>query len=131
MSENAWQIRRASLETLGFTSYQDYLDSELWQTIRRQVLDRDLHRCRCRKAATQVHHSDYSVATLRGERLHRLVSVCRRCHEIGSLVDGRVVSPVVTDARLKILRMRTRTAKQRRRLARMLPAATERAQRRG
>jgi len=70
-----------SLSRLGFHFYGDYLKSDLWKTIRSQVLQRDGHKCvRCQKAANQVHHEAYDIQTLSGKCLQRLKSSCGKCH---------------------------------------------------
>lgn len=74
--------RTDALSRLGFASYPDYLKSGLWESIRERVLGRDDHKCeRCGGEATQVHHAAYDIATLRGECLDRLYSVCREHHK--------------------------------------------------
>lgn len=67
---------------LGFASYADYLTSVLWAEIREAVLDRDNRQCRiCDRKARAVHHIDYSEATMIGDSLESLVSVCHNCHK--------------------------------------------------
>lgn len=74
--------RNATLQTLGFPAYIDYLDSALWARIRRSVMERDREKCICCGSyATCVHHADYDRATLVGESMDRLVSLCHRCHD--------------------------------------------------
>lgn len=71
----AWQI-------LGFESYDAYLRSDLWYSIRRKVLCRDSYGCvLCDEAATQVHHQDYSMDVLKGKDLAPLHSLCNECHD--------------------------------------------------
>lgn len=63
-------------------NYRAYLKSPLWAKIRRRVLRRDQHRCQsCGGRARQVHHGRYDDATLSGETLEHLFSLCGRCHE--------------------------------------------------
>ena len=77
-----YTLRNELLPKLGFPSYKDYLNSCLWAEIRDAILDRDNHLCRlCQAAARIVHHIDYSEATLRGDSLDELVSLCHGCHE--------------------------------------------------
>lgn len=75
-----WRI----LLRLGFATYADYLQSDLWQDIRKRVLalrsDRRCDNCE-KERAVQVHHRTYDEKTLRGLRLDRLVPLCRKCHE--------------------------------------------------
>ncbi len=71
-----------NLQSLGFVSYADYLKSPLWASIRSRVyaskgricLDCKSHR------ATQIHHRQYDLETLKGDTLNYLVPVCRNCH---------------------------------------------------
>ena len=86
--------RNNRLRSLGFDSYPAYLSSSLWYAIRRRVLERDHCICRSCKvaAATQVHHADYEVKTLRGETIERLFSVCEGCHHRGEFDGDRKTS---------------------------------------
>ncbi len=78
----SYAARNTLLKKLGFPSYPDYLDSLLWATIRDAVLDRDERRCRlCQGEARAVHHIDYEEATLLGDCIDTLVSICHACHE--------------------------------------------------
>ena len=85
-----YRTRAEHLRTLGFSSYTLYLQSDLWYTIRRAVLKRDRHVCRCcmEARATQVHHLKYSARVLRGENIGWLISVCAGCHERSSVDEG-------------------------------------------
>ena len=73
--------RATVLRGMGYTSYRAYLDSELWQSVRRKALDRYpiCQLCPSREA-TQVHHQSYDEPTMRGESPFNLLSVCSRCH---------------------------------------------------
>lgn len=74
--------RRFVLKRLGFSSYSEYLNSELWAEIRSSVLDRDGRKCKlCSMTAAVVHHIEYTLVTLRGDCLDSLVSLCRSCHD--------------------------------------------------
>lgn len=74
----------AALARLGFGSYQQYLASPLWQSIRQRVFEKKGRTClSCgTNRATEVHHRQYDVATLRGETLKHLDPICGHCHEI-------------------------------------------------
>lgn len=62
--------------------YQDYLQSDLWKSIRQIVLERDSHTCRiCGAPAQAVHHSNYSMAVLSGRSIVALFSICNSCHK--------------------------------------------------
>jgi hypothetical protein len=67
---------------LGFSTYSDYLASDLWKSIRARVLKRDHGQCcRCGRGATQVHHKSYHINVLLGRTLKPLVSICHTCHK--------------------------------------------------
>lgn len=88
--------RDVNLAMMGYSSYEEYLDSDLWQTIRLRVLERDNHLCRvCDKPerpAACVHHTSYAVSVLKGEDISSLYSLCHGHHltvEFDSTVPGR------------------------------------------
>lgn len=74
------RCRKATLRSLGFASYQDYLASQLWAEIRRQVLADNTNCIRCRKPAEQVHHETYCLEVLAGRDRSKLHSICGNCH---------------------------------------------------
>lgn len=81
-AKNPYKVRNTLLRSLGFDSYQNYLQSELWGQIRGQVLSRDSFTCCvCKKFATEVHHRSYTKAGLTGESLNSMQSVCGDCHQ--------------------------------------------------
>lgn len=65
----------------GFPSYEAYLQSPHWKSLRRRVLQRDQWRCRLcgRKKDLQVHHDRYT--DLLSEDIRYLKTMCRKCHE--------------------------------------------------
>ena len=70
-----------------YTSYREYLDSEVWKQKRQAVMDRERGRCqlirangRCYEPASQVHHIEYP-SQWGGERLIDLRAVCDGCHQ--------------------------------------------------
>lgn len=73
--------RNLILKIMGFESYKDYLNSDLWQEIRLKVLEGHSFICsRCGLKANQVHHTSYRIEVLKGEKLKSLVPLCGRCH---------------------------------------------------
>lgn len=73
--------RAASLRTLGFNSYQAYLDSPLWENIRHRVIASTKGVCAvCGKGACQVHHTSYCVEAMAGRANKLLVPLCGTCH---------------------------------------------------
>lgn len=86
--------RRYALGVLGYADYRDYLLSPFWATLRAEVLLASAGRCaKCRGKATEVHHENYELSTLKGESRGGLVAVCRKCHqrltELGLKATGR------------------------------------------
>jgi hypothetical protein len=91
-----YKVRAEVVIELGFSSYQDYLASELWSGIRNAVMDRDCKTCGiCRRPATHVHHLRYTKTVLLGLNLDQLVCLCARCHKrLEFKPNGRKTSPV-------------------------------------
>lgn len=78
---NPYYERSRNLREMGFDSYEAYMASNLWYRIRNSVLLAAKRACvGCGKHATEVHHKNYALATLRGETLTMLAPVCRQCH---------------------------------------------------
>src|SRR4051794_29244035 len=78
---SAYSTRDTTLRLMGYESYTAYLLSPLWRSIRRVVFKLKGVQCSlCSRPARQVHHINYSEATLRGEDLSGLAPICRRCH---------------------------------------------------
>lgn len=65
--------------------YEDFLDSDYWQAVRRLVLKRDRHACtKCAagpKAILQVHHRTYQHHGQEHLFLGDLATLCRQCHK--------------------------------------------------
>lgn len=87
----AYRARAYALKSMGFESYQDYLQSSLWKQIRRRALDRDGGKCCvCGGTANQVHHQTYSIDVLTGKNIRPLKSLCDACHRgVEFKDDGR------------------------------------------
>lgn len=85
MGEAKSQTRAESLAQLGFSSYREYLDSDLWRSIRASVFRaKGRMCCCCGKRATQIHHTYYSFRTLSGDPASLENSawpVCAKCHK--------------------------------------------------
>lgn len=67
-----------------FSSGPEYFQSPLWDIIRREVIGRDVNRCRytltyCNREAIQVAHTSYDIFTLMGLQPGHLVSFCDEC----------------------------------------------------
>ncbi|KKM74076.1 hypothetical protein LCGC14_1404030 [marine sediment metagenome] len=77
------------IKSLGFDSYQDYLDSGFWKAIRNRILKRDLNSCTiCGSPANQVHHLRYTPKVLLGIKTKWLKSICSSCHYTVEFSDG-------------------------------------------
>lgn len=86
-----YRMRDREVRLLGFDGYLQYLQSELWKTIRARVLARDKGVCLlCGEPATEVHHVRYTRETLRGDDDTRLASLCRSCHYTVEYTAGNV-----------------------------------------
>ena len=100
-----WRDRR--LREAGFSSYRGYLASVVWRKIRARVMV-DGPQCwaLCGRKATQVHHTDYFVATLAGDDLSKLLPVCGACHQRIEYHDkaGHKLSPSQASSKLRSLR---------------------------
>lgn len=79
--------RNRMLDALGFSSYADYLSSDLWKAVRASVLTEGVKCSCCRRQASQVHHHFYTPANLAGETTVGLYPICAGCH--GSVELGK------------------------------------------
>lgn len=91
MNHFTYKERNAHLRTMGFESYADYLESDLWGDIRHRVMSLKGGKCQlCNNAATQVHHARYTASNLSGKRLRHLFALCAYHHSrIEILPTGR------------------------------------------
>jgi rRNA maturation protein Nop10 len=77
-----YKSRRKVLKRLGFKSYQAYLASPLWRSVREQVYALKGDRCTiCGSPATELHHNRYHRKDLLGLTLDNIHPLCRECHE--------------------------------------------------
>jgi len=77
----SYDLRDEVLLKMGFSSYKEYLGSDLWKAIRSRALSTKGNYCfRCGRFTCLVHHTNYSPEVLRGETLKGLVPVCTECH---------------------------------------------------
>ena len=73
--------RSKILKDLRFSSYREYLSSDVWESIRLRALVRDEFQCQvCGKSANHVHHRSYTREPLSGLSIDELVSLCKDCH---------------------------------------------------
>lgn len=74
---------RDGLKMLGFSSYQQYLKSPLWQAVKCKVFAVNGKECLlCNNPASTVHHRKYTALTLIGEQLNYLSPICNSCHKM-------------------------------------------------
>lgn len=75
VSRNEW------LRLLGFANYQEYLASDLWKNIRREVYKAKGHDCfLCGNQAQALHHNRYHKNDLTGKRMKFIFPICNLCH---------------------------------------------------
>jgi hypothetical protein len=100
-----YRERNTILRRAGFGSYAAYLKSDLWNSIRHRVLAKNNGCClRCGRPAVNVHHTQYTLAALRGKRIGSLVPLCRPCHRSGEFgPDGSKVTLSQANVRLGLL----------------------------
>lgn len=77
-----YDARRHVLLSMGFSTYKEYLLSNLWASIRAKVL-LDCPGCRVclDKKAVVVHHRSYAKDVMEGNDLEPLISMCMGCHK--------------------------------------------------
>lgn len=86
---NSYVDRNRLVRQLGFPSYDKYLASALWRTIKERQL-KDVPLCEvCNEPAQVVHHAAYDLFVLNGDGSykHFLHSLCHGCHH-GIEFDG-------------------------------------------
>ena len=92
-----YRERDESLKSIGFESYEDYLKSPLWRSVRRKVIDRAKGRCcGCGDTANQVHHRFYTREVLLGIRTEEkfMVAICGSCHKFIEIGDDGKKLPI-------------------------------------
>jgi hypothetical protein len=72
-----YKERNILLSSLGFGSYGEYLQSELWDSIRKVAMKDKCH-C-CSGHAQHLHHRIYTIETLT-KPSSQLISLCEACH---------------------------------------------------
>lgn len=103
-----YEDRRLLVADLGFTTYREYLRSDLWKSIRSRVFEEKSRNCcnrKCQKKATCVHHEFYTASALEGSCIRYLWPLCDTCHSKvharrkGKMVDlmesSRILSRMV------------------------------------
>lgn len=90
-----YRSRNEIVIALGFAGYHEYLDSDLWRSIRRRCFDVFGSSCHfCGRDATQVHHARYDERVMAGEDMSALYPVCGQCHHVGEFaINGDKLPP--------------------------------------
>lgn len=79
--QETYNDRNLVLKELGFNSYADYRDSELWASIRRRAFAKHGSTCLlCKQQADVLHHFSYRKEVLEGKQLDKLKPLCDECH---------------------------------------------------
>jgi len=79
---SSYRERDQIVRELGFASYREYLDSDLWRTIRCRVYRNKGGFCRiCKAPATEIHHNTYTRRVMGGADIGPLHPLCRSCHK--------------------------------------------------
>lgn len=81
MTGDTYEERNSTLYHLGFSSYAEYLESDLWKKIRDRVYKMKGRGCLlCERPATELHHNRYHKNDLLGKTLSFIHPICRDCH---------------------------------------------------
>lgn len=102
-----YTARNLFLRKRGYASYEDYLQSEVWKSIKAAVLDRTPKCEVCTGDASIIHHAKYSASTLFDSDDPALVSMCNGCHQLIEFAnDGKKLD--WSEVNDKLLRLLTR-----------------------
>lgn len=83
MPAQTYRDRDVILRDIGFARYADYLESDLWKSIRARAIALHGDKCRlCGQPANRVHHLGYGKAVLLGLSLKPLVPLCDYHHHV-------------------------------------------------
>ena len=98
-----YDLRDLTLKRLGLGNYPRYLRSDLWESIRYMVWERDGGTCQaCGRRGHSTHHRNYRGETLLGEDLSGLILLCKGCHRrIEFKGRYKVMCPKEVDLRLQ------------------------------
>jgi hypothetical protein len=103
-SEEEWQSLVALRKTKPLSEWyrQDYLQSNLWKSLRAIVLENDGNRCLlCDAEARFVHHVSYDDTIMRGLDLRCLWFLCGGCHDAVEFDGDRKLSIFESSTRLE------------------------------
>lgn len=78
----SYKRRDFSLHELGFSSYSEYLSSDLWKIVQKRVYIKRPKLCMlCYDKSTCLHHNRYHGADLCGSSIKFIIPLCNSCHE--------------------------------------------------
>ncbi len=94
-SSRVWRYCPSSgsrtLERLGFKNYGEYIQSPLWQSIRRAVAELRGRFCvMCKEPSQETHHASYRYEVLAGNDIRPLFPLCKACHR--KIHDGATLA---------------------------------------
>ncbi len=76
-----YAARNHLLRQMGYSSYEEYLNSPLWASVRAAALKLHGRKCLiCGKKHQCIHHRSYSRKVLEGLDLSALAPLCLDCH---------------------------------------------------
>lgn len=84
-----YEKRNAILKELGYNSYSEYLNSELWKNIRSEILKTRWSCEICGDKSTVLHHKAYNKMTLIGKANFNILSLCNSCHFKVEFTDNK------------------------------------------
>lgn len=110
--KGSYQRRDVILAEMNFSSYRDYLRSDLWKDIRSRVIGPYTFCKACRqRPASEVHHLRYDKDTMLGRRVDTLMALCHDCHD--RIEFGRKGKRSLNDANMALLGLVSKVEKQR------------------
>lgn len=71
--------RKIALELLECTTFFDYLQTELWKSLRERRLAGSTQCLVCNKLASHLYFANYRIETFRGDSKGTLLTMCNRC----------------------------------------------------
>lgn len=98
-----YRERDEILKSMGFNSYAEYLESDIWKNLRAYVLKKMPICFACTRPSTQVHHRMYSRKVLEGKSDAGLFATCAGCHFKAEFrdKDHKKLNPRQATAKLK------------------------------
>lgn len=76
-----YDLRDKNLRILGYSSYKEYLDSELWKSIKKFLLKNKTKCAICPYKARVLHHKSYGINVLSGWDINELIPLCNHHHD--------------------------------------------------